>query len=444
MPRPCFSSRRTPRSERLLAVGCAFAVLILTGCGSGTSDPALATSNNGAPASISAQTISGLTKTLDSVLNQLHGVYLFPDAIPEDTSEFETVEMLIAALDDPFSKVLDEFSDTIDAFFGEFRGIGVQIQQIDGVTFFSVAFPGQPAANAGVEANDILLGIDSVWVEGKTIPEIVEMIQREVGESVHLRIQRGDEIVTLSPIFSEFKRSSVFTTAITEQIAYVGVFTFLQISSHPQGTDGEIGDFLLNDTSPVIIMDFRNNLGGTLEDSIQTADLFVTSGTLIELFNLTSTNHRLATSGHTGEGRTVVLLQNGQSASAAEIVIASLRDNLGSHIIGTQSFGKAVSQSFFRFVDDPGGLQLVTSGIRSPNGEDYNKVGITPDEVVEFIFDPETFSDSQLDAAIAFARSLPGIASDQPVRPSALKNIKAFRQSIDPKDAPILLEPLKD
>ena len=206
MTRPPFPSRRTPRSDRLLAVGFAFAALISTGCGSGTSDPALATSNsNAAPASTSAKTSSGLTKTLDSVLNQLRGVYLFPDAIPEDTSEFETVEMLIAALDDPFSRVLDEFSDTIDAFFGEFRGIGVQIQQIDGVTFFPVVFPFQPAANAGVEANDILLGIDSVWVEGKTISQIIEMIQREVGEPVHLRIQRGDEIVTLSPIFSEFK-----------------------------------------------------------------------------------------------------------------------------------------------------------------------------------------------------------------------------------------------
>ena len=216
------------------------------------------------------------------------------------------------------------------------------------------------------------------------------------------------------------------------------------MSSHPQGTDGEITNFLLNDPAPVIILDFRNNLGGTLEDSIQTADLFVASGTLIELFNLTSTDARPAKSGQLGEGRTVILLQNGQSASASEIVIASLRDNLGSHIIGTQSFGKAVSQSFFRFVDDPGGLQLVTSGIRSPSGEDYHKVGITPDEVVKFVFDPETFSDSQLNAAIAFAQSLPGIASDQPVLPSALRNIKAFRESFDPKGSPFLVEPLKN
>ena len=432
---------------KLLTVVVVLSALISTGCGNSNSNPELATSNsNAVPTSTSegaTQTSSGLTKTLESVLFQLQGVYLFPDAIPEDISEFETVEMLIEALDDPFSKVIDEFADTIGAFRGEFRGIGVQIKQIDDVTFFPVVFPGQPAAVSGVRANDILLGIDSEWVEEKTVTEIVEMIQRDIGEPVHLRLQRDDEIVTVSPIFSEFQRSSVFTTAITDQIAYVGVFTFLQRSSNPEGTDGEISDFLFSDSSPVIIMDFRNNLGGTLEDSIETADLFVESGTLIELFDLDRTDTRTATAGGPGETRTVVLLQNGQSASASEIVIASLRDNLGSHIIGTQLFGKAVSQNFFRFVDDPGGLQLVTGGIRSPSGEDYNKVGIAPDEVVEFEFDPETFGDTQLDAAIAFARSLPGIESDQPVMPSALEKIKAFRQGIDTNGPHILLDHLE-
>ncbi len=431
-------------SPTLLTAILICTILIASGCGNSSSDSTFATSNaNAVPRSTSEgalQTSADLTKTLESALNQLRGVYLFPDAIPEDLSEFETVEMLIASLDDPFSRVIDEFADTIGAFSGKFRGIGVQIQQIDDVTFFSVVFPGQPAAVAGVRANDILLRIDSAWVEGKTIPEIVQMIQRDVGNPVHLRIQRDEEIATFSPIFSEFQRSSVFTTAITDQIAYVGVFTFLQRSSSPKGTDGEISDFLLRDISPVIIMDFRNNFGGTLEDSIQTADLFVESGTLIELFDLNSTDTRIATVGHPGEGRIVVLLQNGQSASASEIVIASLRDNIGSRIIGTRSFGKAVSQSFFRFVDDPGGLQLVTGGIRSPSGENYNKVGIAPDEVVEFEFDPETFSDTQLDAAIAFARLLPGIAPDQPVMPSALEKIKAFRQGIDSKGSPMLLE----
>lgn len=421
-----------------------FAILISTGCGNSHSDPVFATSNSSAlPTSTSegtSQTSSGLTKTLESVLFQLQGVYLFPDAIPEDIDEFETVEMLIESLDDPFSQVIDEFADTIGAFLGEFRGIGLQIQQIDDVTFFPVVFPGQPAAIAGVQVNDILLGIDSEWVEGKTIPEIVEMLQRDVGESVNLRIERDDAIITVSPIFSEFKRSSVFTTSITNQIAYVGVFTFLQRSSHPDGTDGEIRDFLTKDSSPVIIMDFRNNLGGTLEDAIQTADLFVESGTLIELFDLNRTVIRIALAGHPGEGRTVILLQNSLSASASEIVIASLRDNLGSRIIGTQSFGKAVSQSFFRFTDDPGGLQLVTGGIRSPSGDDYNKVGITPDQIIEFEFDAETFSDTQLDAAITFARSLPGIEFDQPVIPSALERIKTFRQGIDASGSPILLE----
>ena len=422
-----------------------YATLLSTGCGD--SNTVLATSNSRAAPPITsegaAQTSSGLpglTKTLESVLIQLRGVYLFQDAIPEDISEFETVETLIDSLDDPFSQVIGEFSNTINAFFGGFRGIGVQIQQIDDITFFPVVFPEQPAAVAGVRANDVLLGVDNESVEGKTIPEIVEMIQREVGASVHLRIQRDDEIVTLSPIFSEFQRSSVFTTAITDQIAYVGVFTFLQRSSHPEGTDGEISAFLFRDSSPVIIMDLRNNPGGTLEDSIETADLFIESGILIELFDLNRVDRRAATPGHPGEERTVVFLQNGQSASASEIVIASLRDNLGSHIIGTPSFGKGVSQSFFRFVDDPGGLQLVTGGIRSPSGEDYNAVGIEPDDVVEFVLDPETFGDSQLDAAIAFARSLLNLDPDEPIEPTALHKIRAFRQSIDTKGPPTLFD----
>tara|TARA_B100000315_G_scaffold106473_1_gene97590 strand:- start:2875 stop:4191 length:1317 start_codon:yes stop_codon:yes gene_type:complete len=431
------------KTNRLAAVFI-FSSLLAAGCGNTDNNSTLITSDANVipPNTIAdtAQTQSGLTKTLDSVLNQLREVYLFPSAIPENLNEFETVEMLIATLDDPFSRVIDEFSDTIEVFFGAFRGIGVQIQQIDGITFFPVVFPTQPAAVAGVRANDILLGIDNEWVEEKPIPEILEMIQRDLGEPVHLRIQRDNAITTISPVFSEFQRSSIFSTAITDQIAYVGVFTFLQRSSHPSGTDGEISDFLLRDSSPVIIMDFRNNLGGTLEDAIQTADLFVESGTLIELFDLTHTDIRSAIPGDPGEGRAVVLLQNGQSASASEIVIASLRDNLGSHIIGTRSFGKAVSQSFFRFTDDPGGLQLVTGGILSPRGENYNEIGIAPDQLVEFVFNPKTFSDTQLDAAITFARSLPNIDPNQPIQRSALKKIKAFRQTLDTKDSPILLD----
>ena len=421
--------------------------LTLSGCGNSSNDSIMLPADSQvASTSVSdgaAQTSLGLTKTLESVLFQLQGVYLFQDAIPEDINKFETVEMLIAALDDPFSSVLEEFSITIDAFLGGFRGIGVQIQQVDDVTFFPAVFPNQPAAIAGIRVNDILLGVDSIWVEGKTIPQIVEMLQREVGEPVHLRIQREDEILTFSPIFSEFQRSSVFTAPITSQIAYVGVFTFLQRSSHPDGTDGEIKDFLSSDSSPIIIMDLRNNLGGTLEDSIETADLFVEAGILIELFDLNRSDRRVAIQGGAGEDRTVVLLQNGRSASASEIVIASLRDNLGARVIGTQSFGKGVSQSFFRFVDDPGGLQLVTGGIRSPNGHDYNIVGITPDDVVAFEFDPETFRDSQLDAAIAFSRSLLNSGSDEPIEPKALEKISTFRESIGDEGLPRLLHPFE-
>ncbi len=430
--------RKQTRLLILLSIVC---TLLTAGCGNGTSDSlsTAASTGNIAPAGTSegaTQTTSGFTKTIDSVLNQLRGVYLFPDAIPEDASQFETVEMLIDALDDPFTIVLPDFGERVDVFFGGFRGIGVQIQQIDDITFFPVVFPGQPATAAGVQANDILLGIDSEWVEGKSIADIVEMIQREVGEPVHLRIQRGEEILTLSPMFSEFQRSSVFGTPLTDRIAYIGVFTFLQQSSSLAGTDGEIREFLLKNSSPLIILDLRDNLGGTLEDSIQTADLFIASGTLIQLFDLNRTDERQATPFGEGEGRTVVLLQNGQSASASEIVIASLRDNLGSHIIGTQSFGKAVSQNFFRFSDDPGGLQLVTGGIRSPNGEDYNKVGIAPDDVVEFEFDPETFEDTQLNAAIAFARSLLGEDPNSPIELDTLKKIRAFREGIHSDASP--------
>ena len=430
--------------HRLITHLFVLVTLLATGCGSSDSDPTLATSDSTAvptrPSEGAIQTTLGLARTPESVLNQLRAVYLFQDAIPENANEFETVEMLIDALDDPFTQVIDEFSAIINVFFGMFRGIGVQLQQIDNITFFAVVFPEQPAAVAGVRANDILLAIDGEQVAGKTIMEIVAMIQRDVGEPVTLRIQRNDQILTLSPIFSEFQRSSVFTTAITDRIAYVGVFTFLERSSHPAGTDGEIRDFLVSNSSPVIIMDFRNNLGGTLDDSVQTADLFVDTGTLIELFDLNRVDIRFATPGDPGEDRTVVLLQNGQSASASEIVIASLRDNRGSHIIGTRSFGKGVSQSFFRFIDDPGGLQLVTGGIRSPGGEDYHKVGIEPDQTVDFVFDPETFSDSQLDTAIAFAQSLLHPDPDEPVEPSALQQIRAFRQSIDTLSPPILLD----
>ena len=420
------------------------ATLIATGCGNSDNPATLATSDSTTaptrPSSGALQTTVGLTRTPESVLHQLRAVYLFQDAIPENINAFETVEMLIDALDDPFTQVIDEFSSTINVFFGTFRGIGVQLQQVDDITFFAVVFPGQPAAVAGVRVNDILLAIDNEPVAGKTIVEIVALIQRDVGEPINLQIQRDDQIMILSPIFSEFQRSSIFTTAITDRIAYLGIFTFLERSSHPAGTDGEIRAFLLRDPSPVIIMDFRNNLGGTLADSIQTADLFIGTGTLIELFGLSRVDIRFATPGDPGEDRIVVLLQNGQSASASEIVIASLRDNLGAHIIGTRSFGKGVSQSFFRFIDDPGGLQIVTGGIRSPDGENYHAVGIEPDQHVDFIFDPETFSDSQLDAAIVFAQSLLHAGPDEPIEPSALQQIRSFRQSIDALSPPILLD----
>jgi len=312
----------------------------------------------------------------------------------EEINEEKLIESAISGMLsslDPHSSYMapEDFSTMQVQTRGEFGGLGIEVTQENG--FIKVVSPidDTPAANAGIEAGDFITKVDGESTLGKTLDEAVDKMRGPVGSEIIITVVREgvDEPFDVSIIRDTIEIKAV--KARTE-----GKTIVLRVSSFTSKTYPNLKDSLEKEIKAAgglenvngVVVDLRNNPGGLLNQAILVSDAFLESGK-----EIVSTRGRAAgdaerhnaTPGDLTNGKPVVVLINGGSASASEIVAGALQDHHRAIIVGTKSFGKGSVQTIIPLSSDGAAMRLTTARYYTPSGRSIQSLGVSPDILVE-------------------------------------------------------------
>ncbi len=333
--------------------------------------------------------------------------YYVDETVDEDLIESAINGMLVNL--DPHSAYLDEdgFTEMKVQTRGEFGGLGIEVTMENGLVKVVSPIDDTPAFRAGVQAGDFITHLDDQPVLGLTLSEAVDKMRGRVGTAIDLTIRRPDvqEPVEVTIVRDVIKISAVRHKVLDGQIGYIRVTTFNQNTD--TGVEKAIKEFKeeLGEDLKGYILDLRNNPGGLLDQAIAVADIFLDKGEIVSTRgrNASDTKRDNATPGDLTDGAPLILLINGGSASASEIVAGALKDHRRGIVMGTTSFGKGSVQTVIP-LPGHGAMRLTTARYYTPSGHSIQAKGIEPDIVVELAkieqFDVKQYRESDLRGAL--------------------------------------------
>lgn len=290
------------------------------------------------------------------------------------------------AIGDPYTVYMDrdEFKSFMESSQGSFYGIGAQLGVRDNNVKIISPIKGSPAEKAGLKDGDIILKVDDYEVKDLNVEAVVSRVRGEKGESVTLKVKREgiEEHFDINIVRDEIKTESVKGEILEDGIGYMQITTF---------SDEELSDKFnekLNELKQQgmkkLILDLRGNPGGYLNECVEMVSNFIPSGEVIT-YTIDKYDKKVTSNSIGGNaiGMPLVVLVNGGSASASEVVTGALRDYKAATIIGTKTFGKGIVQQLKVLPNDMGGLKVTVSKYYTPNGENIHGIGIEPDILVE-------------------------------------------------------------
>lgn len=304
--------------------------------------------------------------------------------------EINDSELLISAVEgllyklDPYSRYLDAdaYRELRDVTSGNFTGIGVEVATENGVIRVISPLDSTPAQRAGIRSNDLIVAIDGASLRGLSPSAAAYKLRGPKGSEIELTLQRGSG----RPFNISMTRDTIDVDSITYRLLdnFIG---YLRIAQFQQGTGDAFNqalDGLRRQRLDGLVIDLRNNPGGLVQSAVAVASSLLDGDTVVYTEGrLPSANQLLSAElGDRFDGAPVVVLINGGTASAAEIVAGALQDNRRAVIVGTRSFGKGSVQTIIP-IDDERALKLTTARYFTPNGRSIQADGIHPDIVVE-------------------------------------------------------------
>lgn len=306
----------------------------------------------------------------------------YVDDIKIDDIIKKSIEGLLTNLD-AHSSYLDEkhFKDLKIQTEGEFGGLGITVGQKDSALTVIAPMEGTPADKAGIKAGDIILKINKQSTLNMTIDEAVNLMRGKPGTGIELTVVREGETkpLTISIVRDIIKIESVYSKIIeNENILYVRVVNF------DKNIVGDVQDAITkNKNVKGIVLDLRNNPGGLLNQAVGLVDIFIDEGIIVsQKGRVESENAEYkATKSGTNTKLPLVVLVNGGSASASEIVSGALQDHKRAIIIGEKTFGKGSVQAVLPVVDNEA-IRLTIARYYLPSGRTIQAEGVTPDIVV--------------------------------------------------------------
>lgn len=336
----------------------------------------------------------------------------FLGEVNEEDLKNGAIKGYIAGLNDEYTQYFTK--EEMDEFYvdtmGNFDGIGIYMTSDTNTNTIVIISPikDSPAHKAGLLPGDIILKVDGKSYSGEELDEASNAIKGEIGTSVELEINRNGEVFTVNVTRENVKVNHVESKIIDGNIGY------LEIASFDEGCGEEFlkkYNELKEQNITSLIIDLRNNPGGIVKEALDIAEYMVDKDALLLITMDKNNNKEEYRSEANGKviDVPVVILVNENSASATEILAGALKDNNAARIIGTTTYGKGLIQELIRLTDGSG-IKMTTNEYYTPNQNRINKVGITPDEIVEL---PEEFkdeldipeeSDTQLQKAIEYLK----------------------------------------
>jgi carboxyl-terminal processing protease len=346
------------------------------------------------------------------IFERIRGQYV-EEVEPKDLIEAAINGMLTSL--DPHSSFLppDDFDDMQVQTRGEFGGLGIEVTQEDGFVKVVSPMDDTPAAAAGIQSGDFITQVNGESLMGLLLDEAVEKMRGPVGSEIVLTIVREgvadpfDVSIIRDTIKLTAVRSRVVGDAIVLRVTTFNDQTYPNLEEGLKKSIGELGGI---ENVSGIVLDLRNNPGGLLTQAIKVSDAFLEKGEIVstrgrnpqdgERFN--------ATGGDLAQGKPMVVLINGGSASASEIVAGALQDHRRAVVVGTKSFGKGSVQTLVPLRGD-GAMRLTTARYYTPSGRSIQALGVSPDIVVKQPVKPE----------LAEGETPPEAAEDAPTRSEA-------------------------
>jgi carboxyl-terminal processing protease len=328
---------------------------------------------------------------------------------PEDSKLIEhAINGMLSGLD-PHSSFMDakSFKDMQIQTRGEFGGLGIEVTMEEGLVKVVAPIDDTPAQKSGVMANDVITHLDDEQVHGLTLNQAVEKMRGPVNTKIRLTIRRPgqEKPVEITIVRDIIRVRAVRSRPEGEDVGYIRITQFNeQTSENLRRAITELTGQIGADKLRGFVLDLRNNPGGLLDQAISVSDAFLDKGEIVSTRgrNVEETQRFNARSGDLTKGKPIIVLINGGSASASEIVAGALQDHKRATVIGTRTFGKGSVQTIIPLGSGNGALRLTTARYFTPGGRSIQAKGISPDiEVLQDV--PEelkTRADSKGEASL--------------------------------------------
>lgn len=299
---------------------------------------------------------------------------------------YQSIREMLKTLNDPYTRFMDpeEFQNMQIDTSGELTGVGIQLakDQETGKLVVIAPIEDTPAFAAGILAKDTIVKINGKSTEGMEVDDAVKLIRGKPGTKVTLTIQRGEQAIDYPLVRARIEIHPVRARVEETPIGKIGYIRLTQFSSH---ASEEMAQAIRESEEKKVqgyILDLRSNPGGLLYASIEIARMWLEEGKIVSTVNRQGPDENYRANHHALTDKPLVVLIDGGSASASEILSGALQDNKRAILVGTTTFGKGLVQSV-RGLGDGSGLSVTIAKYLTPSGRDIHKHGITPDIVNE-------------------------------------------------------------
>lgn len=352
---------------------------------------------------VSENDVSAKLDLLNSLIDQY---YLYEGEVDEDALAEGIYSGYTAALGDPYTEYYDreETAALMESTSGEFSGIGATMtQNTDGPgAVITAVYEGSPAAEAGLQAGDVISKVDGSDVSGMDLDSIVSLIKGEKGTEVKITVLRYGQEIETAAVRDIIQMQTVDSVMLDDQVGYISVSEFDDVtydqfksaldSLEAQGMAG-------------LVIDLRNNPGGNLDTVTDMLKLLLPEGPIVSITDKNGDTEEITCDGSNEFTKPLAVLVNQYSASASEVFCGAVQDYGIGSIVGVTTFGKGVVQQLMDLGDGTC-LKVTIAEYYTPSGRSINGIGVEPDVEVEYVYDAENpEADNQLETAAETVRA---------------------------------------
>ena len=320
---------------------------------------------------------------VDEVIRRLQDTFIGADDLSDEELRRAAIDGIIDSLDDPYTSYLspeqyERFTRSLEGGDSEFEGIGAEVTARGGQIMILWPLTGSPARRAGVQAGDVILAVDGQSVEGMSLLEVVSLIRGPKGTEVVLQLRRAGSI---RPVDVPVVRDTIVVTTTSARI-HEGDVGYIRLDSFDKGVLERLPEAvaeLREEGARGLVLDLRGNTGGLVETAIAVVSEFVEDGLVFRSRNADGTEEEHEVTGKgTAYDLPLVVLVDGFSASASEIVAGSLQDHGRATVVGSRTFGKG-SVNLLSELASGSGLYVTTARWLTPDGRLIEGIGLEPD-----------------------------------------------------------------